>query len=79
MDPEKKKKNKTQILTEREKTTFLQRYITNVGDVLSPLWLRRPIQINNGFEWFVLGCRYRFLFYFRLFLVVIYISYEILK
>ena len=79
MDPDGDKKNKTQILTKREKITFLQRYITNVSDVLSPLWLRRLIQINNGFEWFILGCRYRFLFYFRLFLVVLYISYEILK
>jgi hypothetical protein len=79
MDPDGDKQNKTQILSKREEITFIQRYITNVGDVLSPLWLRRPIQIDNGYKWFVLGSRFRFLFYFRMFLVVLYISYEILK
>jgi len=79
MDPDGDKQNKTQILSKREEITFIQRYITNVGDVLSPLWLRRPIQIDNGYKWFVLGSRFRFLFYFRMFLVILYISYEILK
>ena len=72
-------KNNTSLFSQREETSFLQRYISNVGDVLSPIWVRRSIQVNNGSEWFVLGSRYRFLFYFRLFLVVLYISYEILK
>jgi hypothetical protein len=58
---------------------FLQRYIFNVSDVLSPLWIRRTIQINNGYEWFILGSRYRFLFYFRLFLVVVFLIVEIFK
>jgi hypothetical protein len=79
MDPDGDKQIKTQIQQKRKETSFLQRYISNVGDVLSPIWVRRSIQINNGFEWFILGCRYRFLFYFRLFLVVVYISYEVLK
>ena len=78
MDPDGDKQNKI-FKTEKQKTSFLQRYISNVSDVLSPIWIRRTIQINNGFEWFILGCRYRFLFYFRLFLVFIYITYEILK
>jgi len=69
-----------EILKEqRNEIGFLQRYILNVSDVLSPIWVRRFIQINNGFEWFILGSRYCFLFYFRFFLVVLYISYEILK
>jgi hypothetical protein len=72
-------KNKTSLISQREKTSTIQRYISNVSDVLSPIWLRRPVQINNGHEWFILGSRYRFLFYFRMFLVVLYISYEILK
>jgi hypothetical protein len=79
MDPDGDKQNKTQILSKREEITFIQRYITNVGDVLSPLWLRRPIQIDNGYKWFVLGSRFYFLFYFRMFLVVLYISYEVFK
>jgi hypothetical protein len=72
-------KNNTSFFTQRKETFFLQRYISNVSDVLSPIWLRRPIQINNGLEWFILGSRYRFLFNFRLFLVILYITYEVSK
>ncbi len=78
MDPDGDKEN-TISKREKQKINILQRYVSNVSDVLSPIWLRRIIQVNNGFEWFILGCRYRFLFYFRLFLVVLYISYEIIK
>jgi hypothetical protein len=78
MDPDGDKKNKISK-REKQKNNFLQRYISNVSDVLSPIWVRRLIQINNGFEWFVLGCRYRFLFNFRLFLVFLYITYQVLK
>ncbi len=78
MDPDGDKEN-TISKREKQKINILQRYISNVSDVLSPIWLRRIIQVNNGSEWFILGCRYRFLFYFRLFLVVLYISYEIIK
>lgn len=72
-------KNCEKIKKERIEIGFLQRYVANVGDVLSPIWLRRTIQVNNGLEWFVLGSRYRFLFYFRLFLVILYYSFQILK
>jgi hypothetical protein len=72
-------KNCKKIKKEGIKIDFLQRYIANVSDVLSPIWLRRTIQINNGFEWFVLGCRYRFLFHFRMFLVVLYIFIQIFR
>ena len=78
MDPDGDKQNQ-KIKTKRTQINVLQRYVSNVSNVLSPLWIRRPIQINNGFEWFVLGCRYRFLFYFRMFLVVLYITYETFK
>jgi hypothetical protein len=78
MDPDGDKKNKISK-REKQKNNFLQRYISNVSDVLSPIWVRRLIQINNGFEWFVLGCRYRFLFNFRLFLVFLYITYQVFK
>ena len=72
-------KNSKKIEKEGIKIDFLQRYVAYVSDVLSPIWLRRTIQINNGLEWFVLGSRYRFLFYFRLFLVVLYFSFQIFK
>jgi len=58
---------------------ILQRYISYVGDVLSTFGIRCVIQIDNGHEWFILGSRYDFLLNFRLFLVILYISYEILK
>ena len=64
---------------QRRQTGVIQRYLANVSNVLSPIWVRCSIQVNNGSEWFVLGSRYRFLFYFRLFLVGLYISYEVLK
>ena len=78
MDDGDSKENK-QIKRKGAQVNFLQRYISNVSDVLSPPWLRRPIQINNGLEWFILGSRYSFLFYFRLFLVVVFLIVEILK
>ena len=77
MDPDDEQNQK--FKEQGKETGPIQRYITNVSDVLSPIWLRCFIQINNGHEWFILGRRYRFLFYFRLFLVVLYTSYEVLK
>ena len=65
--------------TKRKKINFLQRYLVNVSDVLSPIWLRRVIQVNDGCNWFILGCRYRLLFNFRMFLVVLYLAYEVFK
>ena len=78
MDPDGDKQNKISQ-REKNKIDFVQRYISNVSDVLSPLWVRRPLQINNGFEWFILGSRYSFLFNFRMFLVILYIAYETIK
>lgn len=72
------KENK-QVKRKRTQNNFIQRYISNVSNVLSPLWIRRPIQINNGYEWFILGSRYNFLFNFRLFLVVVFLIIQIFK
>lgn len=71
-DPKSKKINK-------EKINLFQRYLIDVGDVPSPLWIRRPLQIDNGSKWIILGCRYNFLFNFRMFLVILYLSYEAFK
>jgi hypothetical protein len=76
MDDPGDRKNNQKIQRKGKKTGPLQRYISNVSDVLSPIWLRRIVQINNGFEWFVLGSRYNFLFNFRLLLVIVYLTYE---
>jgi hypothetical protein len=78
MDPDGDKENQ-QTKRQNQPSNFLQRYLTNVSDVLSPIWVRRIIQVNNGREWFILGSRYRFLFNFRVFLVILYISYETFK
>jgi hypothetical protein len=72
-------KNNRQIKKEERKTSSIQRYISNVSNVLSPVWIRRSIQANNGFEWIILGSRYSFLFNFRLFLVFLYLAYEVFK
>ena len=74
-DSEKDKQTKKQ----KSPSNFIQRYLTNVSDVLSPIWVRRIIQINNGREWFILGSRDYFLVYFRMLLVVLYLTYETLK
>jgi hypothetical protein len=78
MDEDDSEKNK-QTKRQKPPSNFLQRYISNVSDVLSPIWVRRIIQVNNGFEWFILGSRYRFLFNFRMFLVILYLTYETFK
>jgi hypothetical protein len=78
MDPDGDKENQ-QTKRQNHPSNFLQRYLTNVSDVLSPIWVRRIIQVNNGREWFILGSRYRFLFNFRVFLVILYITYETFK
>jgi len=78
MDEGDSKKNK-QVKRKGTQTNFLQRYISNVSNVLSPLWIRRTIQINNGLEWFILGSRYSFLFRLRLFLVVVFLIIQIFK
>ena len=72
------KKNK-QVKRKRKQNNFIQRYISNVSNVLSPLWIRRTIQINNGYEWFILGSRYNFLFNFRLLLVIVFLIIQIFK
>ena len=77
MDPDGEQNQK--IKRQTPKTGAIQRYISNVSDVLSPIWLRRIVQVNNGFEWFVLGSRYNFLFNFRLLLVIVYLTYETFK
>lgn len=72
-------KNNKQIKKEKRKTSTLQRHIPNASDVLSSVWIRRSIQADNGFERFILGSRCGILFNFRLFLVILYIAYEVFK
>lgn len=78
MDESDSKKNK-QIKGKRASFDVLQRYIANVGNVLSTTWLRCTIQANDGTDRFVLGSRRYLLLNFRLILVGLYITYEIFK
>jgi hypothetical protein len=50
-----------------EPPSILQRYITNVSDVLPAFRIRCPFQIDNGSKRIVLDSRYRILFYLGMF------------
>ncbi len=77
MDPDGEQIKK--IKRQKQKTSVLQRYVTNVSDVLSTSGLRCTIQTNDGSDRFVLGSRRYLLLNFRVFLVIVYITYQILK
>ena len=64
---------------EGDPDSFIQRYILNVGNVFPPIGIRHAVQIDDGINRLVLGSRYCFLLYIRLFLVGVYLTYEILK
>lgn len=67
------------IEDEGESDSIISGFVTNVGNVFSPTRLRYAIQIDDGINRLLLGGRYSFLFYFRIFLVFIYITYETFK
>ena len=77
MDPDGEQNQK--IKRQKQKTSVLQRYVSNVSDVLSATRLRCTIQTNDGSDRFVLGSRRYLLLNFRVFLVIVYITYQILK
>ena len=77
MDPDGEQNQK--IKKQRQEINFLQRYITNVSDVLSTSWVRCIIQDDDGTDRFVLGSRRYLLLNFRMFLVILYITYETFK
>ena len=79
MNDDSDRKNYKKVKGKREKDNFLQGYISNVSDVLSSTWVRRPFQNDNGYKWFILGRRCDFLFNFRVFLVILYLTYEAFK
>ena len=77
MDPDGEQIQK--IKKQRQETSFLQRYVSNVSNVLSTSWVRCSVQDNDGSDRFVLGSRRYLLFNFRVFLVILYITYETFK
>jgi hypothetical protein len=79
MDDGDSEKNNQKIRKQREQIGALQRYIFNVGDVLSTIGVRCVVQANDGYNRLVLGSRRGLLLNFRLFLVVLYLTYETFK
>jgi hypothetical protein len=79
MDDSDSKKNKTHKTRSKETIDIVQGLILDARNVLSPVWLRRIIQTNNGYKWFLLDGRCRFLLYFRMLLVILYIAIQIFK
>ena len=77
MDPDGEQNQK--FKKQKQEISVLQRYISNVSDVLSTSWVRCTIQADDGSDRFVLGSRRYLLLNFRIFLVVLYITYETLK
>ena len=72
-------KKQTNTRSQEKEVENLERGIAYAGDVFSTAWVRRPIQNNNGPNWFVLDSRYRFLLYLRLFLAGLYIIIQTVK
>jgi hypothetical protein len=76
-DPGDRKNQNTQ--RQKEKTHDLKGNLFNARNVFSSVWLRCSLQAHHGLDRFLLGCRHRFLFNFRLFLVILYLAYEVFK
>ena len=68
-----------EIKKQTKKTGSIKTSFADACNVFSTIWLRCSVQINNGFDRFVLDGRPGFLFYFRLFLVIIYFAYTNIK
>lgn len=79
MDDGDSEKNNQKIRKQREQIGSLQRYITNVSNVLSTFGVRCIVQANDGYNRLILGSRRGLLLNFRLLLVVLYLTYETIK
>jgi hypothetical protein len=77
MDEGDSKKQIKNSKDEGEPYSIMERCIANVGNVFSPIWIRRTFQIDDGGNWLILGRRYNFLFNFRMFLVLLYLFFQI--
>jgi hypothetical protein len=56
-----------------------ERNIPDASNVLLALRVRCNFQIHYGYNWLVLGGRYRFLFRFGIFLYLLLLAKELLK
>lgn len=72
----------TQTKNTKRKTkeiSICERCIADVGNVFSAFWVRCTLQTYNGYKRLVLDSRRGVLFNFRLFLVILYLTYTLLK
>lgn len=65
--------------SKQKKTRSLPADITDACNVLSTVWVRHVIQNDHGSNWIILDGRRGLLLGFRVFLALLYITYEILK
>lgn len=63
----------------QKKTRDLASDISDACNVLSTVWLRLPVQNDHGSNWIILDGRRGLLLPFRVFLGLLYITYEISK
>jgi len=70
---------KTMDPDDSKTVNYTKRNVSNVSDVLSAFWLRCNIQIHNGYNWVVLGRRYRFLLCFGIFIYIVFFIKEVIK
>lgn len=64
---------------QKKKTRSLQADISDACNVLSSVWIRRPLCSSNGAHWIILDGRRYLLLGFRSFLVLLYLTYQVLK
>lgn len=79
MDDGDSEKNNQKIRKQREQIGALSRYIIDAGNVFSTFGVRCAVQIYDGYHRLLLGSRRGILLNFRIFLVILYIAYEIYK
>ena len=65
-----------EIKNETKEAGPISTSITNACNVLFAVWLRCAVQAHNGFKRIILDGRPGFLFYFRFFLVILYLAYS---
>ena len=79
MDEGDSEKNNKEIRKQREQIDALSRYIIDAGNVFSTFWVRCTFQAIDGYNRLILGSRRGLLLNFRLFLVILYCTYQAIK
>lgn len=79
MDEGGSKKNNRETTKEGDPYSIVSRFISDVGNVFSTSWVRCIVQAYDGYNRLILGSRRGLLLNFRIFLVGIYIAYQIYK